>query len=405
MTTTADRIESALLSMHATDRHCAVPSTVIRGSINLDGPVVSLAEVKSVCHDDPRFECAPNRKASFYLVPGASDETVQRAAIAVLDGCDEPLDYDTLASRTADMVRSLSSAGCGTYASPGRLAASIARAVNDERIFAVTVGATIGDSTFSARRPLVAPEPTDAPPVCDGAHDFVNGVCQSCGVNDAPSNADHDNAVRAALALESSYAEIFDALDRALYDGNAGSELDDALDASLTRLIDSGEVEAIDRPAPAPRMLSRRTYALTGTPVDPAPSIDLSGAFCDDESHVVDTDGFCVTCSRWHASALDSDARAVLANLSPPVASPLPTNRERRVAASRELQAALSTDRAAVRSTAKGTAAPFAGVVLSTEHAAHVAFKLRVLDALLTASNDDEQVADALNRALARARR
>lgn len=130
MTTTADRIESVLSSMYATDRHCAVPSTVIRGSVNLDGgSAVSLAEIKEVCRNDARFACAPNRKASFYL---------------------------TLAAPSDDDITS-----------------------------------------------------------------------------------------------------------------------DDTTPATLA---------------------------------DPAPSIDLSDAFCDDAEHVVDADGFCVTCSRWHASALDPNA-------------------------------------------------------------------------------------------------
>lgn len=101
------------------------------------------------------------------------------------------------------------------------------------------------------------------------------------------------------------------------------------------------------------------------------------------------------------APLLDDDARAVLANLSPPVASALPTDRESRVAASRAIQAAIGCNRSSVRSTAKGTAAPFAGVTLSTEQAALVATRLRMLDALL--ADDEPAVQAALARALSAA--
>ena len=68
--------------------------------------------------------------------------------------------------------------------------------------------------------------------------------------------------VREALVVEATYIELFIVVENALCAGNGGVNVDDALDAALTRLVDGGTVEYTEE-QPEPGMLSRCTYCLT----------------------------------------------------------------------------------------------------------------------------------------------
>jgi hypothetical protein len=110
----------------------------------------------------------------------------------------------------------------------------LAALVADGRI--VSKATTGADTVFELAAP-VAPAPTD---------DAIDVAI--------------DETVLVALVLDATYHELFAAVDNGHFGGNGGTEIDDLLDASLTRLIDAGTVSAIDTPATEPGMLSTRTY-------------------------------------------------------------------------------------------------------------------------------------------------
>jgi hypothetical protein len=87
-----------------------------------------------------------------------------------------------------------------------------------------------------------------------------------------------------------------------------------------------------------------------------------------------------------------------------PVLSVVPADEDRRKGASRAIQGALLADRYSVRSTAKGTRAPFAGVVLSTSNAEFIAGQLAILHELSRAALTDHELGEKIAEAMRRAR-